>query len=339
VTHGWVVDGEGKKMSKSIGNTIEPEEIINKYGADILRLWVASSDYHSDIRISNDILKQLSEVYRKIRNTARFILGNISDFDPKKDRVSYENLEALDKFALSRMNDVITKVRESYETYEFYNIFHTIHNFCVVDLSNFYLDIIKDRLYCEEKTGIERRAAQTAMYDILIKLTKLLAPILAFTAEEIWAAIPAEGEKPISILMTDMPVADKKYDIPDSDRWEHFLDLREDVKKALEIARNEKLIGASLESRVVLYCESSELFNFVRENIDALPTLFIVSDVDAVLGKGEGFKGETCEGLTVAVQKASGEKCERCWRYSGSVGESHKHPTLCDRCADVVEGF
>jgi len=337
VTHGWVVDGEGKKMSKSIGNVIVPEQVIKEYGADILRLWVASSDYHSDIRISKEILKQLSEVYRKIRNTARFILGNIFDFNPNTDMVPYENLEELDKWALYRLNNVIRRVKGFYDKYEFYNIFHTIHNFCVVDLSNFYLDIIKDRLYCEEKTGVKRRSAQTTMYIVLDTLTRLLAPILSFTAEEIWNAMPHVGEPLKSVFMTDMPNAEDKYDNIDVAKWEKIFNIREDVKKALENARNEKLIGAALESKIILHCKTDELYNFLKDKLKELSVIFICSETEAVKDNADiGHIGENCEGLSVEVIKATGEKCERCWIYSHTVGENQEHKTLCSRCAEVV---
>ena len=335
-THGWVVDGEGKKQSKSLGNVILPEEIISQYGADILRLWVASSDYHADIRISKDILKQLSEAYRKIRNTARYILGNLDGFNPDTDRVSSDELQELDRWAYTRLDALNRKVREGYDALDYHVAFHAIHNFCVLDMSNFYLDVIKDRLYCEAPDGVLRRSAQTAMYDILSALTRLVAPILVFTAEEIWQNMPMssqlDGE---SVFLNEMPQlsgvgADESFVA----KWDRIHAVRDDVNKALEEARGAKVIGKSLEAQVVLSCDG-ELLEFLQSVKADLNTAFIVSGV--VLEKdGEGaFHGDV-EGLSITVKKADGEKCERCWIYSETVGSNEKHPTLCKRCADIL---
>ena len=339
-THGWVVDGEGRKMSKSLGNGMEPEQIIKQYGADVLRLWIASSDYHSDIRISQDILKQLSESYRKIRNTARFMLGNLSNgegFNPDKDMVSVNELTEIDKLALVKLNEVIAKVEKAYNDFDFHIVFQTILSFCITDLSNFYLDIIKDRLYCEKEASADRRAAQTAMYIILDAVTKMIAPILAFTSEEIWKYMPHKStDDTTSVVFNDMP---KAVEIEVTDefvaKWNKIAEIREDVKKALEIKRADKVIGSSLEAVVKLYCDA-ELYDFAANVKDELPTLFIVSAVEVEKdGTGE-FTGDL-EGLTITVQNASGGKCERCWCYSETVGENEAHPTLCSRCAKVVE--
>ena len=334
VTHGWVVDGEGKKMSKSIGNTIEPEEIVKQYGADILRLWVASSDYHADIRISKDILKQLSESYRKIRNTARFLLSNLGDFDPDRDAVADEALEPIDRWALARLNDLIVKATEAYDRFEYHLIYHAVHNFCVVDLSNFYLDVLKDRLYVEGADSVTRRAAQTTMYRVLDALTRLLAPILAFTADEIWQFMPhAAGSDPAHVMFNPFPTplavdADEAF-LAD---WERIHAIRDDVKKEIENARNAKLIGASLDSRITLFAEGADLA-LLRRFADQLKAIFIVSDVVLSEGKG-GVAGVT--GVGVTVEKAGGCKCARCWSYSDTVGQNPDFAELCARCAAIL---
>lgn len=335
-THGWVVDGEGRKMSKSLQNGVAPEKIINQYGADILRLWVASSDYHSDIRISPEILKQLTEIYRKIRNTARFILGNISDFNPDSDILPLEELCDLDKWALYRFNELIEKVNKGYEEFEFYAIFHAIYHFCVVDLSNFYLDILKDRLYCEEKTGHLRRSAQTAIYLILNALCRLIAPILAFTAEEIWSYLPHRaGESSESVLLEDMPET-FRLSLPEGfvERFSKILAIRESAQKALEEKRINKEIRSSLEATLVLYCDA-EWKKFLEVQQESLATFFKVSQVQL---KDEGTgKYPHQDGLSIDVIPASGKKCERCWNYCESVGTHSDHPDLCDRCYEVLQ--
>ncbi len=334
VTHGWVVDGEGKKMSKSLGNTIIPDDIVSKYGADILRLWVASSDYHADIRVSNDILKQLSEVYRKIRNTARFILGCISDFDPNKDMVDNAKLEEMDRFALMRMDELIRKCRAAYERYEYHIIFHAIHNFCVVDMSNFYLDALKDRLYVERTDSDTRRAAQTTIYKILNALTRLVAPILAFTADEIWSFMPhIEGEDARNVVFNSIPEATMPEDAEFMARWDKIHAVRDDVKKALELARTEKVIGSSLDAKVTLGA-TGETLEFLKSVETLLPKVFIVSELELADGLKDGFEGES--GVTVAVAHADGCKCERCWSYSKTVGQNSAHATLCARCAEIL---
>lgn len=335
VTHGWTVDGEGKKMSKSLGNGIDPQDIIKQYGADILRLWVASSDYHADIRISKEILKQLSDNYRKIRNTARFCLGNLYDFDPDKDMLPNEELEELDKYALMKLDEVIDTARKGYEIYEYHTAAHAIHNFCVVDMSNFYFDVLKDRLYTSVSTSKTRRAAQTVLYKILDSLTLLLTPILAFTADEIWKFMPHDKSKnPESPLFNDIPQPDFiKTDDGFMEKWDKIHKIRVDVQKALEIARNEKKIGKSLEARIVLGADG-ELYDFLKSVETALPEIFITSDVEVVQEK-QAFTGDV-EGLTIGVEGAKGEKCERCWKFSETVGKDAKHPQLCAHCAAVL---
>ncbi|MBR6311470.1 MAG: isoleucine--tRNA ligase [Oscillospiraceae bacterium] len=330
LTHGWVVDGEGKAMHKSLGNSIAPEEIINKYGADLLRLWVASSDYRVDVRVSDAIFKQLSDIYLKIRNTARFILGNLDGFDPNTDSVPVEKLCELDRWALARLDALIEKVRAAYESYEFHIIYHAIHNFCAVDMSSFYLDIVKDRLYCEDRTGEARRGAQTVIFDILDALARMLAPILAFTSEEIWAAMPhREGDDPASVMFNDMPAGFPRLPEDREAAWNTVLRLRSDVNKALELARAEKLIGKPLDAEVEINLNGA-IAPELLEGFD-LKSIFIVSGVRFTEAAVEGLKGET--GVTVAVRASEEPKCARCWTHDHDVNEAG----LCPRCAAVVE--
>ncbi|MDO5123749.1 MAG: isoleucine--tRNA ligase [Eubacteriales bacterium] len=329
LTHGWVVDGEGKKMSKSLGNGIDPQEVVDQYGADVLRLWVASSDYHVDIRISKDILKQLSEAYRKIRNTARYILGNISDFEPDKDSVAIDELLPIDKWAINKLNELIAKVKNGYDTYEFHQVYHAIHNFCVVDMSNFYLDVLKDRLYTEKSDSKSRRAAQTTIYIILDAMTRMLAPILVYTADEIWRFMPHDKNADCgNVVYNDMP---EKISLNLSDNfianWDKIHELRDMVKKEIECAVKEKTIKASLEASITLSAKGEE-YDFINSVIDELSAAFIVSQVK--------LDSETDGELKVTVEKAQGEKCERCWAYSDTVGTCAEHPTLCSRCAEVI---
>lgn len=330
VTHGWVVDGEGRKMSKSLGNGIDPADIVKEYGADILRLWVASSDYHADIRISKDILKQLSEAYRKIRNTARYILGNINDFNPDKDMVSFDKLLPIDKWALMKLDELNKKVREAYDEFEFHQVYHSIHNFCVVDMSNFYLDVLKDRLYTELSDSDLRRAAQTTIYIILDSMTRMIAPILAYTADEIWRFMPhSQNADAESVVFNQMPdLTGIECDEAFTASWDRIHLIRDEVKKSLELARKEKVIGSSLEAKVEISC-GGELYDFIKSVENELTTVFIVSDVTVI-------KTENKE-LEVKVSHADGEKCERCWIYSNTVGKNSNHPTLCKRCAEILE--
>ncbi len=331
-THGWVVDGEGKTMHKSLGNGIAPSEITDQYGADILRLWVASSDYHSDIRISKPILSQLSDAYKKIRNTARFILGNLGNgagFDPDKDCVSDDKLTELDKWALMKLDKLIDDVKAGYEKYDFHIAFHAIHNFCVVDMSNFYLDIIKDRLYCEKENSVLRRAAQTAMYRILSALARLAAPIISFTAEEIWQFMPhTSADDKESVFLNQMPEnSGIEFSTEFIEKWELIYNTRLGANKALEEARNAKTIGKSLEAKMIIKC-SGELYSKYTALAGELKDILIVSGVEVAEGEGE---------TVYEVAKADGDKCERCWCYSCYVGTNSAHPTLCERCAIAVE--
>ncbi len=331
-THGWVVDGQGKTMHKSLGNGIDPSEITDQYGADILRLWVASSDYHSDIRISKPILSQLSDAYKKIRNTARFILGNLGNgkgFNPDTDSVSDDKLTELDKWAIMRLDALIEKVNEGYNAFDFHIAFHAIHNFCVIDMSNFYLDIIKDRLYCEKEDSELRRSAQTAMYRILSAVARLAAPIISFTAEEIWGFMPhSANDDTQSVFLNQMPEKSGiEFSAEFVEKWNFIYSTRESVNKVLEEARNAKTIGKSLEAGIVIHASSEdyEKYNALAEQ---LTEILIVSDVAV-----EKSDSET----SFEVVKADGDKCERCWCYSKYVGTNHEHPTLCQRCVIAVE--
>ncbi len=332
LTHGWVVDGQGRKMSKSLGNGILPSEVVEQYGADILRLWVASSDYHADIRISKDILKQLSESYRKIRNTARYILSNLYDFDPDKDMVELSELLPIDKWAIYKLCELNKKVREGYDAYEFHNVYHAIHNFCVIDMSNFYLDVLKDRLYTEKADCRERRAAQTAIYIILDAMTRMITPILAYTSDEIWKFMPhAQGVDKDHAVYNAMPeIPDVGADAEFIASWDKIHELRDIVKKSIEEAVSKKLVKASLECAVTLSCTGAE-YDFIKSVEGELKTAFIVSDVKVV-------NDENAKELSVAIDKAEGEKCERCWAYSTTVGKDAEYPCVCARCASVLRG-
>ena len=339
ITHGMVVDGKNEKMSKSLGNGIDPLEVIDKNGADILRMWVASSDYKSDVRISKDILAQLSESYRKIRNTARYMLGNLAGFNPDSDAVAYENMPELDKWALMRFNRLVKKVNDAYENFEYHVLYHAIHNFCVVDMSSFYLDIIKDRLYTEEVSSEVRRSAQTVMFTILDGIVKLISPVLAFTSEEIWKNMPHKADDDTqSILFNQMPKTDDKYeDAALEDKYANLIALKNDAQKALEEARTAKVIGKSLDACIEIFADGKK-YELLEANKEMLKEILIVSDVKLTNGAGDGYTGEEF-GAVMKVSPAEGEKCERCWMFSKTVGETADHPTLCARCANVVKDF
>jgi isoleucyl-tRNA synthetase len=336
LSHGFVLDGEGRKMSKSLGNVVVPAKVMQQYGADILRLWVASVDYQADVRVSDAILKQVAEVYRKIRNTFRFLLGNLSDFNPETDAISYEQLREVDQFMLVKLNKVIKSVRQAYENYDFATIYHTVNNFCTLDLSAFYLDFAKDILYIEARNNHDRRAIQTVLYESLIALVKLVAPILPHTADEVWSYIPSVNEE--SVQLTDLPEAKELPNAKElEEKWSKFLKLRDDVLKALEEARNAKIIGKSLTAKVTLYVneETRVLLDSIEEN---LMQLFIVSGFEVagtyVDAPEQALK---LEHTAIVVTKAEGETCERCWVVTPDVGKDSDHPTLCPRCADVVK--
>ncbi|AGK53005.1 isoleucine--tRNA ligase [Bacillus sp. 1NLA3E] len=336
LSHGFALDGEGRKMSKSIGNVVIPAKVMDQLGADILRLWVASVDYQADVRVSDAILKQVAEVYRKIRNTFRFLLGNLADFNPETDAVPFEKLREVDQFMLVKLNKVIKTVRHSYENYEFATIYHAVNNFCTLDLSSFYLDFAKDVLYIEANNNLERRSIQTVLHESLLTLVKLVAPILSHTADEVWAYIPSEKEE--SVQLTDLP---EYVELPNAneleDKWSLFMKLRDDVLKALEEARNEKVIGKSLTAKITLYVNESTrtLLDTIEEN---LTQLFIVSGFE-VAGTYEQAPENAIklEHAAIVVSKAEGEICDRCWTVTTEVGQDSEHPTLCLRCASVVK--
>ena len=335
VTHGYTVDEQGRKMSKSLGNGIDPWDVINESGADILRLWVLSSDYTSDISISKGILKQVSEVYRKIRNTARYILGNTSDFDVNK-KVDYKDLEEIDKWALTRLNNLIRTCTKAYDNYEFNRAYQAINQFCVVDMSNFYLDIIKDRLYTYKKDSVERRAAQTAMYEILHALVRILAPMTSFTAEEIWSFMPHEdGESIESVMLTSWPKANSEYDNKElEEKWDRIIELKEEVAKKLELARADKTIGHSLNAKVTIHADG-EKYDFLKSVEGELLQVFIVSALEIV--KDSKKDEDSNLGIAVEITVAEGEKCERCWMYSTTVGQDKENPTICHRCSENLK--
>lgn len=341
LTHGFVNDGEGKKMSKSVGNTVVPADVIKVYGADILRLWCASVDYREDVKISDNILKQMAEAYRRVRNTARYILGNSNDFNPNTDRVPYEQLMEIDKWALHKLEVLKRKVTENYDKYEFYNLFQDIHYFAGVDMSAFYLDIIKDRLYTERTNSIERRSAQTVMTEILVTLTKMIAPILSFTAEEIWETLLEVLKDRESVLLTDWYKENDEYLNPEiENKWVEIIKVRKEANKSLEKARQgkDRIIGNSLDAKVMLHSTDAEIQKFLVENREKLELALIVSEVEIVENIDETFtKGEEATDLYIKVLHAEGEKCERCWKYSKEIGKDPEHPTLCPRCASVLK--
>ncbi|OIJ09826.1 isoleucine--tRNA ligase [Anaerobacillus arseniciselenatis] len=335
LSHGFVLDGNGRKMSKSLGNVVIPNDVMKQLGADILRLWVASVDYQADVRVSDKILKQVAEVYRKIRNTFRFLLGNLHDFNPATDRVSLTELPELDRYILIKLNKLIKEVKGNYDQYQFAGVYNKIHNFCSIELSSFYMDIAKDTLYIQHKEQLNRRAIQTVMYDVLVSLTKLVAPILSHTADELWPFISGVEEE--SVQLTDMPEEDASvYDEVIEEKWDKVIELRDDVLKALENARNEKKIGKSLTAAIKLY--PNEDVKELLTSIGDLEKLFIVSKAELVGSKESApSEAEHFETLAIAVEQASGETCERCWVVSESVGSETEHKTLCSSCADIVK--
>ncbi len=334
LTHGFVVDGEGKKMSKSVGNVIGAEEAIAKYGAEILRLWVAAEDYTDDIRISEEILKRLMEAYRRIRNTSRFILGNLYDFQPDTDGIACDRMLEMDRWALHRLQEVIKRVTEAYERHQFHVVFFTLHNYCAVDLSALYLDVLKDRLYTNRSASTARRSGQTAMFVILNAMTRLLAPIFTFTAEEVWGALPAWKDKSVSVHLTQFPAVDEKLlDAGLGERWKTMIDAKSEIAKAVEQARKEKVIGHSLDARITI-AAPEKLRALLETHKEALRALLIVSQLAVADEKdiAAPYRSEEIKGLAVGVEKARGAKCERCWIYEESVGADAEHPTLCGRC-------
>ncbi|BBO80552.1 isoleucine--tRNA ligase [Desulfosarcina ovata subsp. sediminis] len=337
LTHGFVVDAEGKKMSKSLGNVVAPKAVIDKYGAEILRMWVSASDYRDDVRISDTILKQLSDAYRRIRNTSRFILGNLNDFAPRDDALPVDQMLEIDRFALHKLQGLIDRALKAYDTYEFHVIYHRLYNYCTVDLSSFYLDILKDRLYTSPPASRDRRSAQTAMYAILDAMARIMAPIMPFTAEEIWKHMPAMPDKAESIHLVEFPKVDAAFkDDALAAKWETLINVRAEVTKALEKARAEKVIGHSLDAAVTVGL-SDDLFTVMADFAPDLRTILIVSGAKMVKGElADAYQGQETEGVWVQVASAGGEKCQRCWVHDDSVGTIADHPTICGRCRDAL---
>jgi isoleucyl-tRNA synthetase len=339
VTHGWTLDEQGRPMSKSLGNSIGPNEICDKWGADLLRMWVASVEYQADVKMSERVMTQLSEAYRKIRNTFRFALGNLSDFDPARDAVPNDQLEEMDRWMLEGTAELLKKCREWYRGYEFHRVYHAIHDYCVVDLSAFYYDVLKDRLYTKAAKNKSRRSGQTAVWRITSALVKLLTPILAFTSEELWKYLPKNVGEPDSVHMALFPEeAELRTGISASaaNTWELLGKVRGEVLKALEMARNEKkLINSGLEAKVLLSADL-ELKAKLKHYLAVLPGLFIVSQVELMNAEKGDYRSEVVPGLEVTVQRADGRKCERCWNFSTHVGENARYPTFCERCNQAI---
>ena len=335
LTHGFTMDGQGRKMSKSLGNTILPKDITEKYGADILRLWVSSVDYREDVRISENILQQMSDAYRRIRNTARFLMGNLNNFDYANDKVDYKDMFEIDKWAMHKLEELKEKTTEYYDKYEFYSLFQEITYFCSMEMSSFYLDIVKDRLYCEGTTSIERRSAQTVLTEVLKVLVRIISPVLSFTADEIWERIPEALKEEESVHLSKWIEANPEYLNEElAKKWDKIARLRREVNKKLEAERQNGLIGHSLDARVLLNIANDE-YSFIKDYTEnEVSDLFIVSQVKFV---NDNLAESEIEGINIAVEKASGEKCERCWKYDEEVGHNHNHPDVCPRCASVLE--
>ena len=335
VTHGWTLDEKGTPMSKSLGNSMEPKEICEKWGADLLRVWVSSQDYTADVRLSDAMMTQLAEAYRKIRNTFRFALSNLYDFEPERDTVPDANLWEMDAWMVRRTGALVRQCQEWYANFEFHRVYHALHDFCTVDLSAFYFDVLKDRLYTFAPKSLGRRSAQTAMYRIASAVVRLIAPTLAFTSEEVWKHLPPAGSKTESVHMSLFPAAEDFENALDGSRsavWDRLLAVRGEVLKALEPARAAKTISGGLEARVTL-AATGELLDLLRKYSAYLPALFIVSQVEIAASPIQGTApAATLEGLQIRIERALGKKCERCWNYSTHVGESAEYPTLCERC-------
>ena len=343
LTHGFTLDGKGRKMSKSLGNVIAPQEIIKKSGAEILRLWVAAEDFREDVRISDEILNRLVEAYRRLRNTARFLISNLYDFDPEKDSVATSELDEMDRWILQRTQNVLSRCRQAYDDYEFHAVYHTLNNFCSVDLSAQYLDIVKDRLYCEGTKSTTRRAAQTTLYRILDTLVHLMAPLVSFTAEEIWGYMPDKDRRPASVFLSRMPDSDSSFaDVRLAEKWDRIFRERGEVLKALEQARTAGIIGHSLDAKTTFSPRNGDrgsiLMELSRNDRLRLQDLLIVSQVGAIANTADAVSGYDSDLLQcrIVVSKAEGGKCERCWKYDTAVGENKDHPTVCARCAEVL---
>ena len=338
LTHGFVVDGKGKAMHKSVGNVIAPEALIKKYGAEIIRLWVAGEDYRDNIRISGEILQRLTEAYRRIRNTCRYLLGNLDGFDAKKGTVPYEQMDELDRWALNRLQELNERILRAYDEFEFHQVFHTLHNFCVIDLSSFYLDIIKDRLYVSPPESRARRSAQTVMNEILNVVVRLMAPVLSFTADEIWQFMDDTNKASSVHTCEFIPVKEEFINSELAEKWEEILKVRKEVTKVIEVARKDKVIGHSLDVSLILGL-SSELEDMLTPYKDQLRSIFIVSSV-RILPEAEidgGSQSEEIKGLKIKVESSIDAKCERCWIYDPTVCQDKSHTTICERCSGALK--
>ncbi len=328
-------------MHKSLGNSVSPDDMVKKYGADLVRLWAASSDYHADVRCSDNIFKQLSETYRKIRNTSRIMMANLGDFDPDTDAVAFDDMLEIDRWIVAETNKLVKLCRDAYDEYEFHIVYHAINKFCTIDLSKLYIDITKDRLYVEKADSSARRSGQSALYSVLSALTKLLAPIISFTAEEIWKHMPhKKSDKLESVFLNDMPDFDAALDEKTAEmcaKWDKLFEYRDDVMKALEIARADKKIGKSLDAKVTVYTNDDEAFNTLSEFTSELATVYITSQAYIVKGNApEGAFAEAQSGIAVAVEPAEGCKCARCWSYSTKGVTDSDGDFLCERCKNLI---
>ena len=340
LTHGFVVNESGNKMSKSLGNFISVEDALKEFGAEITRLWVSSVNFRDDINVSRELIGRLSDAYRRIRNTFRYLLGNLSDFDPDSDALADDELVEIDRWALAETVKLVEAVTRAYESYQFHRVYHLVHNFCVVEMSSFYLDIIKDRLYCDPKASSQRRSAQTVLYRVLSALVKLVAPILVHTAEEVWAVMPGEREtQSVHMALWD-DVDESLIDDELTERWERMISVRNEVLKSLEALRATKTIGGSLEASVTLYTEDEEMRGFLKSFEADLATIFIVSDAEMVLTRPEdAVQSEDIPALYVRAVPSDFSKCGRCWNFRESVGSAGASEGLCERCVKVVDNL
>jgi isoleucyl-tRNA synthetase len=362
LTHGFALDEQGRKMSKSLGNVVDPRVVIEggknqkqepAYGADVLRLWVSSVDYSSDVPLGGNILKQMADVYRKIRNTARFLLGNLHDFDPAQDAIPYAELPELDRYMLHRTTEVFDEVTDAFNTYQFFRFFQTVQNFCVVDLSNFYLDAAKDRLYISDANSPRRRSCQTILAGVIENLARAIAPVLSHMAEDIWQNLPYDAPTQ-SVFESGWVKLDETWRKPElAKKWTQLREVRQEVNKVLEQARSEKAIGSSLEAKVLLYVADTDLRQTLNAmnpadavapgsvHVDELRYLFLVSQVEVLATPDKltaaKYRSEA-DHIGVGVVDAEGEKCDRCWNYSTHVGEAAEHPAICDRCIEALSG-
>ncbi|MDD2365295.1 MAG: isoleucine--tRNA ligase [Desulfuromonadaceae bacterium] len=335
LTHGFVLDGQGRKMSKSVGNVVAPEDVIKKFGADVLRLWVSAMDYQDDTRISQEILTRVAEAYRRIRNTCRYILGNIHDFNPSTKSVPFEKMPEIDRWALHQLEILKERVLTAYKDLEFHVIYQEVNGFCTTEMSSFYLDILKDRMYTSRADSLERLSAQTVMFNILDTLVRLLAPILSFTSDEVWNFMPGEREESVHLAHFPVTNSEWKNDLLASE-WDRIIKVRSEVSKALEVSRVAKIIGHSLDASVTISAPA-ELFSFLQKYSSELNSIFIVSKATlAVELDADSWRSENIDGLKIQVAAAPGEKCERCWYYSEELGTDASHPTICPKCTTAV---